>query len=203
MKTEIKTINEFREHIHGFWNSRGQEVDIKHCVLGIKSEIGELDSCYKKKIGYGRQLDESNLIEELGDLYFFTFKFIELLELEIPDLIDAEHLEDRVNYVIGSDGNIDDDDIIEVLQKLSLLQIEIYSLLLDFEKEHITKKFYALLDTITLLVKSNGFYVSNVLATNVNKLTVRFGGQKYNDEKVLSRDLGLEKQILQKGAKTE
>lgn len=63
--------NEYLERNRSFRKDQGKEANMLHCVLGLTSESGELASAFKKKYGYGRDLDEINVIEELGDLYFF------------------------------------------------------------------------------------------------------------------------------------
>ena len=42
-----------------------------HCAMGVAGEAGELCDAIKKEIIYGKPLDRTNLIEELGDLRFY------------------------------------------------------------------------------------------------------------------------------------
>jgi NTP pyrophosphatase (non-canonical NTP hydrolase) len=43
-----------------------------HAVAGIVTEAGELQDALKKHLFYGRPLDRTNLIEELGDLMWYV-----------------------------------------------------------------------------------------------------------------------------------
>ena len=45
--------------------------DILHAAVGISGEAGELLDAVKKHWAYGRELDRTNAIEELGDLEFY------------------------------------------------------------------------------------------------------------------------------------
>jgi len=44
---------------------------IEHAAMGIATESGELMDAIKKAKIYGRDLDKTNLIEELGDLMWY------------------------------------------------------------------------------------------------------------------------------------
>lgn len=43
-----------------------------HATLGMASEVGELADALKKHIIYGQALDEINVLEEIGDLNWYT-----------------------------------------------------------------------------------------------------------------------------------
>lgn len=42
-----------------------------HMATGVATEAGELLDCIKKHVIYDKDLDETNLIEELGDLEYY------------------------------------------------------------------------------------------------------------------------------------
>jgi NTP pyrophosphatase (non-canonical NTP hydrolase) len=42
-----------------------------HAVFGLASEVGEFADAYKKYIFYGRPVDETNAIEEIGDILWY------------------------------------------------------------------------------------------------------------------------------------
>lgn len=46
-------------------------VDVMHACVGIAGEAGELLDAAKKQFAYGQQIDQENVIEELGDLEFY------------------------------------------------------------------------------------------------------------------------------------
>ena len=46
-------------------------IRLDHAVTGICTEAGEIADAIKKHKFYGKELDRANLIEELGDLYWY------------------------------------------------------------------------------------------------------------------------------------
>ena len=50
----------------------GSEADLIHAALGLASEAGEFCDAIKKSFAYEKELDIENLMEELGDLMWFT-----------------------------------------------------------------------------------------------------------------------------------
>jgi len=42
-----------------------------HAALGVCGEAGELADAIKKHVVYGKELDRTNIVEELGDLRFY------------------------------------------------------------------------------------------------------------------------------------
>jgi NTP pyrophosphatase (non-canonical NTP hydrolase) len=64
---------EFIESAARTWNNQGRERNIRHALLGMRSDLGELEDAIKKVVGYGRpEVDRVNVLEELGDLFYFT-----------------------------------------------------------------------------------------------------------------------------------
>lgn len=56
--------------------------------MGIANEAGEVISPIKAAIFYGRELDEENLKEELGDLLFFINLMAYELNVSFEELLD-------------------------------------------------------------------------------------------------------------------
>lgn len=48
-----------------------------HMVIGLSTEAGELLDAYKKHKFYGRDLDEQNIKEEIGDLMWYLIQLCE------------------------------------------------------------------------------------------------------------------------------
>lgn len=49
----------------------GKADSLDHAVIGYFTECGEFVDQYKKHMFYGRELDKTNLIEELGDMCWY------------------------------------------------------------------------------------------------------------------------------------
>ncbi len=51
--------------------SRDATVRILHAAMGVSTEAGELLDAVKKYVFYGKPLDETNLFEEVGDIFWY------------------------------------------------------------------------------------------------------------------------------------
>ena len=56
---------------------------LAHAVMGISGEAGELLDAVKRHVIYGKVLDRENVIEELGDLFFYMQAL--MIELDISE----------------------------------------------------------------------------------------------------------------------
>lgn len=63
---------EYKEFVAALAKPMGSHKnDLMHMAVGICGEAGELADAIKKHWVYGRELDSTNVIEELGDLLFY------------------------------------------------------------------------------------------------------------------------------------
>ncbi len=60
-----------------------------HAILGISGECGELLDAVKKHVIYGKPLDRENIVEELGDLYFYLTHLHQILLIPREECINA------------------------------------------------------------------------------------------------------------------
>jgi NTP pyrophosphatase (non-canonical NTP hydrolase) len=51
--------------------SQGRTVRLLHAAMGASTEAGELLDAVKKHVFYGKPLDETNLFEEVGDIFWY------------------------------------------------------------------------------------------------------------------------------------
>lgn len=49
----------------------GKDKNLAHAVLGISGESGEIADLYKKHFAYGKVLDNTKMVEEIGDTLFY------------------------------------------------------------------------------------------------------------------------------------
>lgn len=59
-----------------------EEQQLLHAILGLTGEVGEVSEVLKKHIFYGKMLDRTHLIEELGDVQFYYTKLLTLLQVD-------------------------------------------------------------------------------------------------------------------------
>ncbi len=66
--------------------------DIHHAATGIAGEAGEVLDISKKHWVYGKTLDVSKLVEELGDIRFYYQHMLNLLEFTDDEVIYANRV---------------------------------------------------------------------------------------------------------------
>lgn len=68
-----------------------EKAHLLHMVVGVSGEAGELLDCIKKHVIYGKELDVDNVVEEIGDIYFYIQGILNQLEL-IPEVCIKENI---------------------------------------------------------------------------------------------------------------
>lgn len=83
----------------------GKEIEfiptLLHASLGISGEGGEIVDAVKKNWVYEKPLDRENLIEEIGDLLFYTQALCSLIGIELVDAVDANMAKLNKRYPQG------------------------------------------------------------------------------------------------------
>ena len=81
------TIEQYQKEASRTFLSKGsRELDVLHCLVGMQTELGELADPYKKHIYYGKDLDKTNVAEELADQIWYA---VNLARIENIDLVKA------------------------------------------------------------------------------------------------------------------
>jgi len=62
--------------------------DILHAVLGLGTEAGEIQDTVKKSLFYGADLDQTNLMEEAGDLMWYLAILLNKLGLSFEEVME-------------------------------------------------------------------------------------------------------------------
>lgn len=78
----------------------GEEFNAKliHYVLGIGSEAGELQDALKKVLIYGKTLDKTNLVEEVGDVLWYTSRLLSLLGSSFEEAMEKNNAKLKARY---------------------------------------------------------------------------------------------------------
>jgi NTP pyrophosphatase (non-canonical NTP hydrolase) len=66
LKTESPSTEALLERIQ-----QNDIIRMLHAAIGLQTEVGEIQDALKKHIFYGKPLDKVNLIEEMGDLFWY------------------------------------------------------------------------------------------------------------------------------------
>jgi len=71
---------------------------ILHGVLGVGTEAGEIQNAVKKSIFYGRQLDKTNLKEEIGDILWYIAILLNECDWTFEDVMERNIAKLRKRY---------------------------------------------------------------------------------------------------------
>lgn len=64
-------------------------LDDLHMVLGMQTEVAEIADNYKKHIAYGRELDDVNTKEELGDSIWYMANLCNIKGWDLRDILET------------------------------------------------------------------------------------------------------------------
>lgn len=79
-----------------------QKLSLLHATIGISGESGELLDSVKKHVMYNKPLDVENVVEELGDLYFYMEALEQSLGLSKENILQHNINKLSVRYSSGS-----------------------------------------------------------------------------------------------------
>lgn len=66
-----------------------KDMDNVHMLLGMSTEIGELQDIFKKHYAYNKEMDWVNAKEEIGDLMFYISSFCRMNGFDLENIIDT------------------------------------------------------------------------------------------------------------------
>lgn len=75
--------------------------NLMHAGAGVAGEAGELVDAIKKHWAYNKPLDTTNIMEEAGDLLFYLFALLDMCDLSLEEVIDANTVKLRRRYPAG------------------------------------------------------------------------------------------------------
>ena len=74
---------------------------LTHASLGLCTEAAELADAVKKHIFYGKPLDKVNLVEEIGDILWYSAIVLDACQSSFEDAIDKNIAKLRKRYPQG------------------------------------------------------------------------------------------------------
>ena len=81
VKSESNDFEKIRKRLHDTENMR-----LLHAAIGLCTESGEMQDQLKKHIFYGKELDKINLIEEMGDLFWYLAIMADELNVSFEEI---------------------------------------------------------------------------------------------------------------------
>lgn len=85
--------------------SEDSKFNLTHMALGIAGEAGELVDAIKKHAVYNKELDRTNVIEELGDLMWYMQGLMNITDITWQEIIQANYykLAERYKGLVYTD----------------------------------------------------------------------------------------------------
>ncbi len=72
--------------------------DEMHMVLGISTEAGELLDAYKKHFAYGKDLDKTNVGEEIADIMWYISNLCRMLNIDMEEMLQRNIAKLKARY---------------------------------------------------------------------------------------------------------
>ena len=85
---EIKSSRTSKSFTEGRFFTE-KEMDLLHAAMGMVTESAEFLDMLKKHIMYGKELDEVNLNEEIGDMLWYQALAVRSLKNTLSDIMDV------------------------------------------------------------------------------------------------------------------
>ncbi len=173
---------------------------VLHGLLGMATEIGELLDLYKKHLIYGKPFDRINLLEEVGDTYWYIALTRDACGVDMDVIARRIEIGDFPNSFNGGDVSL------ELLTRTinlhsvttdalnTWLIATLHDLPLDIAEITNLCTFAQVL--LKVILESNGFTVEQAQERNIAKLAKRYP-DKFTSEAALNRDLDAERKILE------
>ncbi len=68
-------------------NNSYQDMTSIHMLMGMMTEVGELIDVYKKNLAYGKDIDITNVKEEIGDLMWYIAGFCKYNNFDLTEIL--------------------------------------------------------------------------------------------------------------------
>lgn len=78
--------------------SSPENIRLLHAVIGLETEVGELQDALKKSIFYGKPLDKVNMAEEMGDLFWYIAILSDALGVSFEEVMSKNIAKLKARY---------------------------------------------------------------------------------------------------------
>jgi NTP pyrophosphatase (non-canonical NTP hydrolase) len=75
-----------------------RQIRLNHGVLGLMGEVGELAAALERWVYYGKELDEDNVAEEMGDCLWYLAELCNALGVSMGRVMEANIAKLRARY---------------------------------------------------------------------------------------------------------
>ncbi len=169
--------------------TRSGQVDIiRHAVIGMGTEAGELLDAYKKHFAYGLPLDITNVKEEIGDIFWY-------ISLAFSACKNAESFIRSYSRSLSISKAVDPKFMFtyfcDVFYDTGLLANDAMN-----DKFVLGRNMRILIEDILLLCAALNISAEECLDINIAKLKKRYKGE-WTVAEAVTRDLASERKILE------
>lgn len=171
------------------WKKDDGLKELEHCLVAILEESGEIAGWYKKALFYGvpKETIKPKLKGEFGDLLYYLCKLAEKTQLiEIAE----SRLEDT--WVMPSLGEFNTLAALADLGQGAVDMLKLSHRNADFVEAYVT-----VLDTLTYMIREEGWDVTDIQYSNLAKLKKRHG-EAFNQDQANpeNRDIAAEDDVV-------
>lgn len=167
--------------------------NLLHAVMGICTEVEEL----LENFSINTMLDSANLLEELGDLYWY----IAIIHRDYPMFkqLSNSNIATDVKYNSSFKAVLN-------INKYSLKMLDMLKKKIYYNKEidlNMLNNYLLLIEVdIKYMLDSYNYRFESMLQINIDKLKARYK-EKFNSLEAIDRDLDTERTILENGERGE
>jgi NTP pyrophosphatase (non-canonical NTP hydrolase) len=196
------TLAVFNNHINNMARTEDSSVSIYNQRL-LHAELGIISEFFELKEWANTKRDKTNLIEELGDLMWYTCLGVDALEMKFEDISSYIVTQPEVKLLMKYLDNklIDNKLIDKVLTNKVHQASDRVKAMLFYNREYPSnvhvELFGAVVSTIIMLAKLHNITIQEISNKNYAKLKARYP-EKYSNEKANNRDLNAERKVLEK-----
>ena len=175
---------------------------INHMCLGIVGEMGELVDAIKKAYVYGKGIDQTNIVEEVGDVSWYTAGLVQCFPA-LADWLDGDELKQSINYekLEVARESITRTILLNTMSAanlaVDLMMFADDDNLQDANAEQVAKALGTALFATAVLLEVD---LAGAYEVNIAKLAKRYG-DKYSDYAAINRDIDAERAVLEAGTK--
>jgi NTP pyrophosphatase (non-canonical NTP hydrolase) len=181
--------------------------DLEHTAYGLMTEIGELVDALKRERFYNKKLDLVNVVEEVGDVYWYLalgYLALEKIRGQVVDMDQHEALMQNDEFVDLrklydlSDATAKQRALVGVLsvgmrEASSMLEIIITS---PIDTSRIMEILLEVSNSLNFFCLLQDLSVANAREANIKKLKARYP-EGFSTQKALNRDLDAEREVLE------
>lgn len=179
-------INTYVPKVRGLINRLDTvEDDHLHMAMGMVGEIGEVVDLVKKRFAYGRDVEDINILEELGDFVFYT--------VGLADMVDIDLTADDPDPSLEEAGEV---------ELLAALALQATAVLTGAAYRELTGRrevgdvIRSTLKAAEHLARRLGSSLEEVFDINIRKLSVRYPNLTFDTDRANNRDVAAEQEAM-------